>query len=189
MGMIGGSVVRQKKAGGERPPTAQNLRKKRLRITEWDGSASYTFWINPENYRERSDALATVKHTAAGLIVDHWGADAPRISISGTTGLGYLTEYLKLRAKVLSNFHSPQNLKPPWMRLYNFINGTADYIVIRSFELKQSAEKPTLYAYSLDAIVVGDVAKGDLQDLPPVVLTGTNDVESALDQISTALAA
>lgn len=186
MAAKGIDTKRSKTVGGTNPPTAAAARRRRLIISGPRGENLYQFWLNPQQFSQREGPLASIQHTADGVVVNHWGPDLPKISLSGTTGLGYYTQLNELRERLRNTFQSVALGTAPWMRFYNFADHEAWYVVITHFDLKKSVDQPMLYGYAIEMTCVAL-----LTGVPPhdvlKLLTGDNDVENATKQLSEAL--
>lgn len=116
---------------------------------------NYTFALNPESYNQAERTMINVQHTAGGGYVEHWGADFPRISMSGITGLGKLDELKKLRNEVRKwNTKVAQGAEPTLIEFHNFTDDEHALVAVLDFQLRKSTSRPTMYAYQAEMVVM-----------------------------------
>lgn len=156
-----------------------------LRLLDENGRtiAYYKFKINPQNYKEDHPQRATVYKTRSATVIEDYGADLVQISFSGTTGFkrdsnGSGADRL-FRLKDLLETYSQSGhrvdevgIPPTELRFYNFTDGGSYVVHMDSsgFSIERSAERPLLYDYSINLVVLRKASEPNVRDVDEAVL-------------------
>jgi len=125
--------------------------------------------------------MVNVQHTAGGGYIEHWGADFPRISVSGTTGSGRLEELKKLRAQVREwNAAVVRGADPVLMDFHNYTDDEHAMVAVTDFQLRKSTSRPTLCAYQIEMVVMRWIGEGVEESAAPP-LSPIGDAIGGLD--------
>lgn len=160
-----------------------------LRLVGADGNqiAYYKFKVNPANYKEDHPQRSTVFKTRSATVVEDFGADLVQISFSGTTGFkrdanGSGADRLFRLKDLLETYaqsgHRIDEVGIPATELYfyNFTDG-GSYVVhldASGFSIERSAERPLLYDYTINLVVLRKANEPNARDVDDAVLGNQN---------------
>lgn len=142
-----------------------NLKRFQFRI---DGTTkAYSFRLNPTEYTFTRPQRSTVTKTQNAVVVEDFNSGLPVIKFSGTTGYfngkGYtfmtqLKAFLEDYGNKRASFgRAPQNA----LLFYNLTDEEAYVVHLapEGFIIKRDVEKPLLYTYEINLIVLREVSK------------------------------
>ena len=142
--------------GGPDVPKKATLQRMAIITPTGEGYDKYTFRLNPESFSQDFTARATVQPTMSGIYVDHFGTGVGRISVSGSTGKGFLPELKRLKKAVL-DFHDRLECGgtlPP-MKFMNMTDAEYWAVVVQTVRVLRNIQSPILYRYEIDMAVLG----------------------------------
>lgn len=181
-----------------------SLKRMAIKVTDLNGNeiAFYKFAINPEDYKEDYPQRTTIFKTRTSTVVEDYGTDLMKISFSGTTGFGKrkngaprgqerinnLKNLLKqygessYRLSETGGNLSNNNLL---MYFYNFTDGGSYQVHLdpAGWSIERSAQRPTLYDYSINLIVLQDANKPKSSHTVAPVL-GNDNKPDAIGEVS-----
>lgn len=144
------------------------------------GNRSYKFKVNPQNIRYDYPQRQAVNKTQSAYVVQDFNGGVQEVEISGTTGSptrGGEKSINELRNFLSDYGNTPLNYGNKPKQSLIFFNHTEDfawYATLKSWSVERSVDKPLMWDYSIQLIVLG-TAGGKVESK-----ASTNDVTSWL---------
>lgn len=174
-----------------------------LKITNLKGVdiAIFRFSINPEDYKEDYPQRTTMFKTRTSTVIEDYGTDLMKISFSGTTGFGkysggqrqgerkikelktFLKRYSESSYRLAETGGNVDN-NNLLMYFYNFTDGGSYLVHLdpSGWSIERSAQRPLLYDYSINLVVLQDANKPRAsQTIYPVL--GNDNKPDAIGEI------
>lgn len=151
------------------------VRLKRLKLGD------YRFKLNPQQWNQDERGLFNLQHTAGGGYVEHYGADWPRISFSGTTGSGYGRELAACRDEVRDFWLTAPRRPNSFLAYHNFTDDEHYWVLVESFSVRRSIDRPTLYGYAISLVAVASMGGRSLAGGEPMI---DLDMDSLADDLA-----
>lgn len=130
-----------------------------------------TLFVNPESFSQTEPARVTVTQTKGGWFVDHFGQGLTAFTLQGTCGykernvggtpVSGHKQFLELR-KMYRDWltAAKDNSKDHIMRFYNWSDDDHYEVIITSFSLQRSTNRPLLYMYNIAMTGVRRLGEG-----------------------------
>lgn len=124
------------------------------------GASSYKFRVNPESINYSYPQRIAVNKTQSKIVLQDFNADVQEVELSGTTGSAQngAEKAINDLRNFLSNYSgTPLNYgnkpKNPII-FYNHTEDFAWYVTVKDYSIKRSAEKPTMWDYTIQFYVL-----------------------------------
>lgn len=131
---------------------------KRCTLADPNSSAVYSFRLNPETAEVDSPFRVNIVHTADGWYCDAFGPAVNSLVIAGTTGMGGVEEYEKLRSLVFNwqnRVRSGARVRP--LEFHNWESDDHYEVVARSLRKRRAATQPLMVRYELTLAVLSTI--------------------------------